>query len=314
MLFFLLCDGGISMEIFTMECFLNAADLKSLSKAAVKMCITQPALSMQIKKLEAELNVKLINRSSHSFALTEEGRAAYQSFTSIVGAYKDLKWQLDQDRNSQKILRVGYHGPTTWANIPDLFCAFMLDHPHIQIDATVSELGKLVDMVTRGDIDVAILVSPDMPSFEIDNMITVALFRELGCFGMSPEHPLAERSIIHTEDLDGYRIYMNSGGQIMERTRHFVDAGLEPMNIHFANGYIATIANALAKNALVILPRSFKLNRDNIVYVDHDIDELAVSYYAVCRKDNMSRENRLFLDACKNFSWPGMKKNNNQGT
>ena len=126
MLFFLLCDGGIGMEIFTMECFLNAADLKSLSKAAVKMCITQPALSMQIKKLEAELNVKLINRSSHSFALTEEGRAAYQSFTSIVGAYKDLKWQLEQNRNSQKILRVGYHGPTTWANIPDLFCAFML--------------------------------------------------------------------------------------------------------------------------------------------------------------------------------------------
>ena len=152
------------MEIFTMECFLNAADLKSLSKAAVKMCITQPALSMQIKKLEAELNVKLINRSSHSFALTEEGRAAYQSFTSIVGAYKDLKWQLEQNRNSQKILRVGYHGPTTWANIPDLFCAFMLDHPHIQIDATVSELGKLVDMVTKGDIDVAILVSLDMPS------------------------------------------------------------------------------------------------------------------------------------------------------
>ena len=100
----------------------------------------------------------------------------------------------------------------------------------------------------------------------------------------------------------------------MERPRHFVDADLEPMNIHFANGYIATIANALAKNALVILPRSFKLNRDNIVYVDHDIDELAVSYYALCRKDNLSRENKLFLDACKNFSWPGMKTNNNQGT
>ncbi len=300
------------MEIFTMECFLNAADLKSLSKAAVKMCISQPALSMQIKKLETELNVKLINRSSHSFALTEEGRAAYQSFSSIVGAYNDLKWQLEQSRNSRKILRVGYHGPTTWANIPDLFCTFMLNHPHIQIDATVSELGKLVDMVTKGDIDVAILVSPDMPSFEMDNMISLELFRELGCFGMSPEHLLAERTVIHAGDLKDCRIYMNAGGQTRGSTRLFVDAGLEPQNIHFANGYIATIANALAKNALVILPRSFKLERNNIVYVDHDIESLAVSYYAVCRKDNLSRETRLFLDACKNFTWPGLKQNSHE--
>ena len=112
------------MEIFTMECFLNAADLKSLSKAAVKMCITQPALSMQIKKLETEMNVRLINRSSHSFSLTEEGQMAYQAFSSIVGTYSNLRFRLEQSRNNRKVLRIGYHGPTSWANIPDLFCGF----------------------------------------------------------------------------------------------------------------------------------------------------------------------------------------------
>ena len=272
------------------------------------MCISQPALSMQIKKLEAELNVRLINRSSHSFSLTEEGRTVYQSFSAIVGTYNNLRWQLKQSRNDRKILRVGYHGPTTWANIPDLFCTFMLAHPHIQIDATVSELGKLKDMLHRGDADIAILVSPDMPSFESEDLVSLELFRELGCFGMSPNHPLAGRRMIHAGDLDGYRIYMNAGGQVIERLQPFVDAGISTVDIHFADGYIATIVNALAKGGMVILPRSFKLERENIVYVDHDIKELAVSYYAVCRKDNLTRESRLFLDACRVFDWPGQKQ------
>ena len=293
------------MEIFTMECFLNAADLKSLSKAAVKMCITQPALSMQIKKLETEMNVRLINRSSHSFSLTEEGQMVYQAFSSIVGTYSNLRFRLEQSRNNRKVLRIGYHGPTSWANIPDLFCGFMLDHPQIRIDATVSELGKLAEMVRKGDIDVAILVRPDLPAQEMEDMISIELFRELGCFGMHPNHPLADRKMIHVGDLEGQRIYMNSGGQIIDRSQPFADAGIETRDLRFAEGYIATIANALAKDAMVILPRSFKLERDNIVYVDHDIEALAVSYHAVCRRDNLNREAKLFLDACRSFAWPG---------
>ena len=295
------------MEIFTMECFINAADLRSLSKAAGKMHITQPALSMQIKKLETELNVRLINRSSHSFSLTDEGKAVYQSFSAIVGTYHNLRWQLEQGKHSKKVLRVGYHGPTFWANLPDLFYSFMLDHPNIQIDATVSELWKLKDMVSKGDLDVALLLSPGTPAFETEGMSSTELFRELGCFGMSPDHPLASKKIIHAEDLEGQRIYMNAGGQTFGNIQPFDNAGIEAADIHFANGYIATIANALAKDSLVIMPRTFKWEHDGIVYVDHDIEELAVSYYAVCRKENMTREVSLFLKACRSFAWPGAK-------
>lgn len=233
------------MEIFTMECFINAADLRSLSKAAVKMHITQPALSMQIKKLEAELNVRLINRSSHSFSLTDDGRTVYQSFSAIVGTYNNLRWQLEQGKHSRKVLRVGYHGPTFWANIPDLFYSFMLDHPHIQIDATVSELCKLKDMISKGEVDVALMLSPGTPAFETEGMISTELFRELGCFGMSPDHPLAAKESIHAEDLEGQRIYMNADGETFGNIQPFADAGISAKDIHFANGYIATIANAL---------------------------------------------------------------------
>ena len=100
---------------------------------------------------------------------------------------------------------------------------------------------------------------------------------------------------------------MNADGQTFGNTQPFDDAGIAAGDIHFANGYIATIANALAKDSLVIMPRTFKWEHDGIVYVDHDIEKLAVSYYAVCRKENVTREVSLFLKACRSFAWPGTR-------
>lgn len=292
------------MEIFTMECFICAADLENLSKAADRMCISQPALSMQIKKLEKNLNTKLINRNSRFPFLTDEGKLVYQSFVSILGTYRNLEWQLSQRQNSSKILRVGYHGPTFWANLPDFLSDFMLEHPNVRIDVTVTELGGLNRMLESGEIDIAFMLDHERTLLQHSGIESIELFRELGCFGMSPSHPLAGRSMIHTEDLLGQKIYMNSGGKVLESYEPFEHANISPKNIVFADGYIATVSNALANNAIVIMPRSFKQERKNIVYVDHDIDALSVSFFAVCRKDNLTGLTEAFLHACRKHEWP----------
>src|SRR5437016_7053036 len=68
-------DKGASMELRRIQYFLCLAEEKSVTRAARQLNIVQPALSMQIAKLEAELGQKLFERSSHGMTLTVAGEA-----------------------------------------------------------------------------------------------------------------------------------------------------------------------------------------------------------------------------------------------
>ena len=61
------------MDLFSMQCFLSAAEHLNLSKAAVEMHITQPAMSAQIKKLEQEIGASLFERDSRRLVLSPAG-------------------------------------------------------------------------------------------------------------------------------------------------------------------------------------------------------------------------------------------------
>ena len=72
------------MTIFQMECFVAVAENLSFARAAEQLHVTQPAVTQQIHSLEKELNVRLLNRSTRSVKLTEEGKIFLQDARQIV--------------------------------------------------------------------------------------------------------------------------------------------------------------------------------------------------------------------------------------
>ena len=73
------------------EIFLTVSETGSISKAADKLYISQPALSQQLKKMEKELEVDLFIRSNKGIDLTEEGKIVYKYFSMTENFYR--KWK-----------------------------------------------------------------------------------------------------------------------------------------------------------------------------------------------------------------------------
>src|SRR6266851_7710296 len=70
--------GMASMDLRALRYFVHVAEVRSFSKAAVQLRVAQPALSRQVRKLEDELGVELLERTGHPIALTEAGTLLLQ--------------------------------------------------------------------------------------------------------------------------------------------------------------------------------------------------------------------------------------------
>ena len=96
------------MELYPLKVFMTVASEKSFSRAAEKMLRTQPAISLAVQKLEADLQEKLIDRSGKELLLTDAGRIVYDYARRFENLAADLENSLSELRdNSAGRLIVG---------------------------------------------------------------------------------------------------------------------------------------------------------------------------------------------------------------
>ena len=96
------------MDIRALYSFLKVIEKKNFSEASEELNMTQPTLSQQISKLEDELGVRLINRTTRSFAITGAGREFEKYARSITALFEEATDSLIQYRNvSTRQLRIG---------------------------------------------------------------------------------------------------------------------------------------------------------------------------------------------------------------
>ncbi len=81
------------MELFALACFVEVVRAGSFSRAAERMLRTQPALSLQVRKLERELGQELVDRSRRRAVPTEAGRAVFQGALALLGQAAALREQ-----------------------------------------------------------------------------------------------------------------------------------------------------------------------------------------------------------------------------
>ena len=98
------------MDFYRIECFLAAAETGSMTKAAEKMCVTQPSMSFQIRELERELQIPLFERDYRGIRLTEAGRILQTGFARILDSYRKLVDNALACAYGKLRLTIGFHG------------------------------------------------------------------------------------------------------------------------------------------------------------------------------------------------------------
>ncbi|MBX9033994.1 LysR family transcriptional regulator [Gordonibacter massiliensis (ex Traore et al. 2017)] len=181
-----------------LQYFCAVARLHSFTKAAEECFISQSAISQQVKALEADLEVQLVEREGRSFRLTPAGEHLAERGREILGEVAQLRFELAGFGDDPARLRVGYLNRYEGWEVQGAVAAFALRHPHVTITTDARSHDGLYDGIRNGEFDV--LVSDRRRELS-DAFVNRLLFTAYSYVEVSEGSKLAWRDGVTVEQL-----------------------------------------------------------------------------------------------------------------
>ncbi len=187
------------MTILQLKYIIAVDTYRNFALAAKKCFITQPTLSMQIQKLEEELDVTIFDRSRKPVLPTPIGeKIINQARVNVRGLNKITEIIQDQKNQISGELKIGII-PTLAPYLLPLFVTKFLDkYPGIHILIEELLTGQILEKISQDRLDFGILVTPTKDK----RVIEIPLFYESFVAYISTNHPLSEQSILDLHDLN----------------------------------------------------------------------------------------------------------------
>ncbi|HMM22293.1 MAG TPA: LysR family transcriptional regulator [Selenomonadales bacterium] len=153
------------MELRQLEYFQFAARLSSITKAAARLHVAQPSVTVAIHRLEEELGVTLFDRSQKQISLTAEGRAFAVRAEDILNRVRDAVAEMNDYRLLQKgSIKIGIPPMIGAFLFPHIIARFQKAYPHFEL--LVAEEGSLSirKQIELGELDVGIIITDNLPT------------------------------------------------------------------------------------------------------------------------------------------------------
>ncbi|MGV0879817.1 LysR family transcriptional regulator [Martelella sp. FLE1502] len=155
------------LDLRQVQYFVHVYEQRNFSKAAEKAHVVQPALSMQIRRLEDELATKLFERTSRGVKPTPAGRRLYELYLPIIRDMTQAKQEiLDLGKSGEYsgLLRVGLPPSLNRGIIGPCLAEFSDRYPNVEVHLTEAYTGELTAMVANDQLDFALGAVPDLDS------------------------------------------------------------------------------------------------------------------------------------------------------
>ena len=191
------------MEIDQLRYFLRVAELRSFTKAADDLLMSQPALSRSIQKLEQELGQPVFHRKPRSLELTDAGVLLEARARQVIQLIEDTRAEIMDDGESGR-LRVGAIPTIAPYLLPEILQAFSKSYPAAIVTVQEAPTDRLLRLCAQGDVDLAILALP-LPASSLE---CEELYEEELHLVLPRGHRLGEKRKITVADLDGERFIM----------------------------------------------------------------------------------------------------------
>ena len=179
--------------------FLAVAEEGSLTRAAERVFVSQPALTKQIRQLETQLGVRLFDRSRAGMALTGPGRELAHLAPQVLEAWDAaLRATRAADRQASRVLRVGFIASAANEATQEIVAAFARRRPGWRTELRQAAWTNPSAGLATGDVDVALL---RLPFPGQDALRVEPLFSEPRWIALPSAHALAARETIAFRDL-----------------------------------------------------------------------------------------------------------------
>lgn len=230
---------------------------RHFATAAEKSYVTQPTLSMQIHKLEEELDVTIFDRSKSPVVPTEIGERIIEEAKVILKQSKHIEdLAMLKDDQIRGEFRIGII-PTIAPYLLPLFLKnFTEKYPDVKLIFEEMMTEELLGLLEQDQLDVGIIATPTEQSFihEVD------LYYEPFVGYVSGGHPLSEREILNVDDLDAANLWLLNEGhcfrdQTIKLCKKNRRKSAKQLNIEFESGNLETLKQLVEQDfGMTLLP------------------------------------------------------------
>ncbi|QGZ94929.1 LysR substrate-binding domain-containing protein [Terricaulis silvestris] len=186
------------MELRHLRYFAALAEELSFTRAAARLRIAQPALSVQIRKLEIEVGAELVSREGRSVTLTEAGKVFLEQARQMLAQASHSVALARRAANGELgNLSIGYATAAEFRVFPRVLPAFLARRPGVHVAFKALKVVEQIEALRRDELDVSLVWLP-IPSDEFD---VQPLTQEPLMVAVPAEHRLAKSAVVAIRDL-----------------------------------------------------------------------------------------------------------------
>lgn len=217
----------MNVNLNQLRCFYLAAKYKSISKAAEKLFVTPPAITMQMKKLEEWLGFRLLCREGNTINVTKDAQELFGQVEIIFKEVKKLDIQLEQLRRKREgELILGSHYIPAKYIMPKLMAQLHSLHPNLNIKVVLDSVPMLMERVQNHGIHFMLSASPTTCT----RIKTLPLFTEEMVLVASPESMHITKKEINIGELKNIPLMLQEHNSAIYHiiSEYLADFGIMP--------------------------------------------------------------------------------------
>ncbi len=293
-----LCKGDIKMELRQLQYFLVLSEELHFSRAAERLQITQPPLSLQIQNLEKELGIPLFYRNNRQVEITEAGKLLADEVRKILD---ELNRAVENAQRTHRgevgSLTVGFVGSATYDVLPSILRKFNSLYPDVKVHLLEMPTPAQMEALRTEKIDVGVLRTPIT-----SDILNTEIVSTMPCVLAVPKlHPLAKKKKITLADLTPYPFVMLSRktwAGLYDEVLGLCHPSIQQEAFEFQT----VIGLVAAGMGISVIPHSARnLHTQDVVYLDMK-GQLPVANMGVSwRKNDHSPLVRAFCEIAREF-------------
>ena len=288
------------MDIRTLYYFVTIAEELNITKAAEKLCMSQPPLSSQMKALEEELDTVLFIRGKRHLQLTESGKLLYRHAKEILSLVNKTSEEIRaMDKGMQGRISIGLVEGSAPNIAAEWIETFAKNFSHVEFSIVDGNSDELIAKLRSGLIDMAVITSPCdntlLNSFKVGQEKMTAF--------MSKDNPLAELpgNTIDLAELKDKPLIIPSR-EAMSRMifKWFKEIHAEPKVVCRMDNYLDVAALAGRNIGISLFPKTSYILNEQLVAKEIVNPERYVEYLFVWLKNKpLSLLDEAFIDHVK---------------
>lgn len=190
------------MKIATFNAFIKVMETGSISVAAEKLYLTQPAVTKRIHGLEDYLGIKLFESLGRGIQPTQAAHHILPRIKQWLSELEDIQRDISQSQNQvQGKLKIGTSHHIGLHHLPKHLKPFAQEYPQVQLDVHFVDSEQAHQLVLAGEIELAFLTLPPQTDVRLHYQ---PLWQDPLTFVVAPFHPLAQQQDLTLKDLISY--------------------------------------------------------------------------------------------------------------